>query len=165
MLQNLFSTKNLDWQLWFKKKEEISSLSKLWYFLFWFDWKCHNFERNKIRATVFLKWTDFRYDFFFEMPPKGMKAQKLLVDTPIYGQSVYDFTVALIILINHCNFFIDCVCSKGSLLWVEVRYEIILHILSIFSCYTLTSSPHIFTKNQIYIFEKKILICCRGPNY
>ena len=28
---------------------------------FCFDlyWKYHNFERNKIRATVFLKWTDF----------------------------------------------------------------------------------------------------------
>ena len=34
---------------------------------FWFDlyWKYHNFERNEIRATVFLKWTDFRKVFFF----------------------------------------------------------------------------------------------------
>ena len=60
-----------------------------------------------------------------------MKAQQLLVDTPIYGQSVYDFTVALIILINHCNFFIDCVCSKGSLRWVEVLYKRVFPILFI----------------------------------
>ena len=32
--------------------------------MFWFGWCCiendHNFERNEDRATVFLKWTDFR---------------------------------------------------------------------------------------------------------
>ena len=27
--------------------------------LFDLYWKYHNFERNEIRATVFLKWTDF----------------------------------------------------------------------------------------------------------
>ena len=35
-----------------KTVARISFLSKLWYFLFWF-------ERNEIRATVFFKWTDF----------------------------------------------------------------------------------------------------------
>ena len=37
----------------------ISFVSKLWYFLFCFYRKYHNFERNEIRATVFLKWPDF----------------------------------------------------------------------------------------------------------
>ena len=84
-----------------------------------------------------------------------------MVDTPIYGQSVYDFTVALIILINHCNFFIDCVCSKGSLLWAEVLYERVFHILFLISCllqmffYTLTT----------YFYKKTIQYLRKNHNF
>ena len=37
---------------------QISFLWKLWYFQCRSN-KCHNFERNKIHSTGFLKWTDF----------------------------------------------------------------------------------------------------------
>ena len=38
---------------------QFSFSSKLWYFLFWLVLKVPQFERNKNRATLFLKWKDF----------------------------------------------------------------------------------------------------------
>ena len=49
----------LAWFAFVSSVEEISFLSKLRYFLFWFVLKVPQFWRNEICVTVFLKWTDF----------------------------------------------------------------------------------------------------------
>ena len=53
---------------------------------FCFDlyWKYHNFERNEIRATVFLKWTDF--SFVCEIEPHITFTIKFHVSATIIGK-------------------------------------------------------------------------------
>ena len=131
---------------------------------FWIRW-----ELGKIFDTKIVEWTPFRYDFFFKMLPKGMKAQQLLVDTPIYGQSVYDFTVALIILINHCNFFYWLRLQQKfptmgwSSLWKSSSHTFHIFMLQMVFLYIDRFTTY-FSKYKS-IFSKKIIICSREPNY
>ena len=92
--------------------------SQLFQNCFDFYWKYHNFERNEIRATGFLKWTDFKIYAWWLMPNItsfctyapwcGLKRWKNKKG-PIFGPSY--FLMALIHKKMHhaCkNSIIDC---------------------------------------------------------
>ena len=83
--------------VYFKKTVmQILFLSKLWYILFWSvlsiintdqNKKYHNFERNKIRATVFLQWTVFhiRKSFYLQNRKIGTEPRHLCCQYGLEG--------------------------------------------------------------------------------
>ena len=67
--------------------------------------KYHNFERNEIRTTVFLKWTDFTYPF--------------LKKSPNFVDSTHFSTSSKL-----------CICTKDLRIWSKLECSIIALIAS-----------------------------------
>ena len=96
----------------FKKTVAGSSfLSTLWYF-FYLYWKYQNFERIEIRATVFLKWTDFRkHGLFFKF--RGLDFRKQFLDT------FYNNLIRRHILNAHYH----CILDSRYHIWIRLIFS------------------------------------------